>query len=104
MERRVGALTLDMLISSRMTNRIASRFCPSAARMVVATLNGIVIIARLAVSPIRWPYQSSMLSALRGEKNAVVDDLARTFGGFAVRSIASFKALLCTGSSANSVQ
>src|SRR6516164_10118751 len=28
-----------MLISSRMTKRIASRFCPSAARMVVATLN-----------------------------------------------------------------
>ena len=72
--------------------------------MVIATLNGIVIIARLAVSSMRWPYQTSMLSALRGEKKAAIDDLAMAFGGFGVRSMAFFKALLCTGSLASSVQ
>ena len=56
------------------------------------------------MSSMRWPYQSSMLSALRGEKNAAVDDLGMALSGFGVRSMAFFKALLCTGSSASSVQ
>src|SRR5262245_49045683 len=99
-----ASLTSGVGTSSRMTKRIASRFCSSAARMVVATLNGIVIIARLAVSSMRWPYQSSMLSALRGEKNAATDDTGMAFGGFGVRSIAFFKASLCTGSLTSLVQ
>ena len=70
----------------------------------MATLNGIVIIASVAVSVMRWPYQSSMLSAMRGEKNATTEDFAIPLGGFGVRPIAFFSASLCTGSPFNSVQ
>ncbi len=87
-----------------MTTRSESSFFASAARILGATLNGIVIATRRPASSMRWPYQSSMLSAMRGEKNSAIEVAGMALGGFGLSWTALVTARECTGSALSSFQ
>src|ERR1700730_10094661 len=89
--------------SSKMTSRNVGRVFMRPESMVGATLNGMVIITSRAESTIRWAYQSSMLSALRGEKNSATG-VVGTFGGLRVNCVALATAWVSVGSTESSSQ
>src|SRR5262249_45190937 len=90
--------------SSRMTSRIESRVRLRPLRIAGATLKGIVMAASAAVSPMRWAYQSNMLSATRGEKKAVMGAFGTTLAGLGVSLTALVNASESTGLSLSSSQ